>query len=35
MDEVREMMKDDRYGKDSDYTQKVEKHVYEIHGESY
>ena len=35
MDDVKEMMKDERYGKDPEYTQKVEKHVYDIHGENY
>ena len=35
MVEVKEMMKDERYGKDSEFTQMVEKHVYDIHGETY
>tara|TARA_R110002020_G_scaffold67762_3_gene177753 strand:+ start:952 stop:1761 length:810 start_codon:yes stop_codon:yes gene_type:complete len=35
MADVREMMKDERYGKDADYTQGVEKKVYAMHGESY
>jgi hypothetical protein len=33
MDEIQELMADPKYGSDMAYTQKVEKKVYEMHGE--
>lgn len=35
MSDVEDMMRDDRYGVDPAFTQKVEKMVYEMHGENY
>ncbi len=35
MEDLQDMMKDPRYGKDDNFTKKVEKMVYEFHGEKY
>ena len=34
LDEIQEMMADPRYGEDMAYTSRIEKKVYELHGET-
>ena len=35
MSDIEDMMRDERYGSDPAFTQKVERMVYEMNGEQY